>query len=50
MITLMILLGFIALIVCVALIVTVGGIFIIPLVVDILVLWLLFHKKKNKKE
>lgn len=50
MITLLIFLVMIILLICVGLVLTVGGIFIIPALVDILFLWLLFHKKKKKGE
>lgn len=49
MITLLLLMAFIVLFICIALVVTIGGIFIIPAVIDILVLWLIFHKRKGKK-
>ena len=50
MITLLIFLVLIVLLICVGLVLTVGGIFIIPALIDIVFLWLLFHKKKKKGE
>ena len=49
MITLLLLLAFVVLFVCIALVLSVGGIFIVPMLVDILVLWLIFHKRKKKR-
>ena len=49
MITLLLLIAFIVLFVCIALVVTIGGIFIVPAIIDILVLWLIFHKRKKKR-
>ena len=48
MITLLFFLVLIALFIFVALIVTVGGIFIIPALIDLVFLWLIFHKRKKK--
>lgn len=48
MITLLLIMAAIVLFICVALVVTVGGIFIIPALIDAFVLWLIFHKKKKK--
>ena len=50
MITLLLLIAFIVLFICIALVVTIGGIFIVPAIIDILVLWLIFHKRKKKRD
>lgn len=50
MITLLLIMAFIVLLICLGLVLTVGGIFIVPMLVDIIVLWLIFHKRKKKRD
>ena len=49
MITLLLILAIVVLLICIGLVLTIGGIFIIPAVIDIFMLWLIFHKRKNKR-